>query len=409
MYSFKLLLVEEKKKTSSIDNIVKGALAVGVAAAGAAAVIHKKNEKEEIEKAKKQEIEKAKKQEIEKAKKEEIEKAKKQEVFTAYQRLTFDSGVTTIENVNTTLSLWFTSLVQKVSAATKSGASSQKITVIVEESRTELNQIIEYTKFHGSKFCVSATDEKEFISKVEWAASLAHNQATQIQQIGINASSSRTDMSSQMTALATASYHQIEVTLQQLKTTVKFHEKVNKVTSGKSKVDVIETSHVVEKPIVKPVTKVETTVEKTKVAYTVLQETRVTTVALFVTLSERIITRIRQGGSNVEEDISKMIENTEKEVSKAFTEAKSTTSKVDKKTRLEIEEALTSVHKSVQEQITEVKKVTVGAISSGTTDTKIVVDQVLEVSKSSKTKIESSFTTVSESIAAGRKSIKTRI
>lgn len=354
-------------------------MAIGAAAAGAAVLIHKKNEKEEA-----------------------AEKLKKQQVVQAMQNLKYDSGVTTIESINISISRWFTSLIQKVSVASKSGASSKKITLIVEESRSELTQIIEHAKVTGSKYCASASDEQQFVSKIEWVSSVAHNQAIQIQQIGINTSTGKADLTSQMEALATASYHQIEVTLEQLKTTITFHQKVNKISNNKTETDISKTekTSVIEKPICG---KMETSVDKTKIAYSVIQETRVTTIALFVSLSERIVTRIRQGGSNVQEDVNKMIESSEQEVKKIFTEAKSTASKVDKKTRIEIEKALSSVHKTVQEQITEVKVVTNEVVSTGSTDTKIAVNKVLEVSKNSKSEIETTFTSVSETITASRK------
>ncbi|KAI8644598.1 hypothetical protein BD408DRAFT_441591 [Parasitella parasitica] len=378
---------EEKKKDSNIDKIVAGTLAIG-AAAGAAVLIHKKNEKEEAAAA---------------------EKLKKQQETHAVQNLRYDSGIATIESVNISISTWFTCLIQKVSSASRAGASSKKITTIVEESRTELTQIIEHAKVTGSKYCASASDEQQLVSKIEWASSVAHNQAVQIQQIGINASGGKADMTGQMQALATASYHQIEVTLEQLKTSVTFHQKINKINNTKTHTTTgsSEKASAVEKPVCG---KMETSVDKTKVAYTVIQETRTTTMALFVSLSERIVTRIRQGGSNVQEDVNKMIASSEQEISKIFAQAKSTSStsssssssssKIDKKTRIEIEEALASVHKTVQEEITQVKVVTTEVVSSETTDTKIAVDKVLQVSKASQSKIETTFTSVSEGIAA---------
>ncbi|KAG2213475.1 hypothetical protein INT47_009149, partial [Mucor saturninus] len=368
--------VEDKKTGVSIEKMAAGAaLAIG-AAAGAAVVVKKKNDKEEA----------LKKQEVAK---------KQQAVLITQHKLKYDSGVSVVDSVKISISEWFTSLIQKVSKASKSGASSKKITVIVEESRAELTQIIEHAKVTGSTYCSSASDEKQFVSKIEWASSVAHNQAVQIQQIGINASAGKTDLTSQMEALSTASYHQIEVTLEQLKTSVTFHQKVNKINSKTStEVDSNKTT-------VGPVCgKMETSVDKTKVAYSVIQETRVTTVALFVSLSERIVTRIRQGGSNVQEDVTSMIDTTELEVTKIFNEAKSTSSKVDKKTRLEIEEALTVVHQAVKEQITEVKTVTVEAVSTTTTDSKVAIEKVLEVSNKSKNRIETTFTSVSETITA---------
>ncbi|CEP07259.1 hypothetical protein [Parasitella parasitica] len=360
---------EEKKKDSNIDKIVAGTLAIG-AAAGAAVLINKKNEKEDV--------------------------------VSKTQDLKYDSGITTIDSVNISISAWFTSLIQKVSMASRVGASSKKITSIVQESRNELTQIIEHAKVTGGKYCASASDEQQFISKIEWASSVAHNQAVQIQQIGINSSGGKADMTGQMQALATASYHQIEVTLEQLKTSVTFHQKINKINTSKtqqtadtSKTE--KTTSAVEKPVCG---NMATSVDKTKVAYTVIQETRATTIAMFVSLSERIVIRIRQGGSNVQEDVNKMIASSEQEVTKIFAEAKSTTSKVDKKTRLEIEQALSSVHKTVQEEITQVKVVTTEVVSSETTDTKVAVEKVLQVSKTSKSKIETTFTSVSESIAA---------
>lgn len=329
------------------------------------------------------------------------EDTKKQQIsIITKQKLKFDSGISTIESVDISISEWFTSLIQKVSTASKSGASSKKITLIVEESRTQLTEIVEHAKVTGSTFCSTASDEQQFISKIEWVSSVAHNQAIQIQQIGINSSVGKTDLTSQMEALSTASYHQIQATLEQLKTTLNFHQKINKIkTKPVTEVDSSKTT-VVDKPVCG---KMETSVDKTKIAYSVIQETRVTTVALFVSLSEQIITRIRQGGSNIEQDVTSMIELTEIEVTKVFNEAKTTSSKVDKKTRLEIEEALTTVHKTVKEQMAEVKTVSIEAVSSTSTDSKVAVQKLVEVSKSSKSKVEFSFTTVSETITASRK------
>ena len=360
---------------SKIEKIAAGAAILGTAAAAAGVIAHKKNEKTQA-----------------------VEK-KQEQVSTQIiqENLSYDSGVSTVESVKISISKWFTLLIQKVSTASKAGANAQQITVIVENSRKELTQIIEHAKTTGSSYCSSSTDEKEYISKIEWVSSVAHNQAVQIQQIGINASGSKSDSSSQMVALSTASYHQIEVVLEQVKTTINFHEKVNKINSSKP----VETT----KPIVTaPVCgKMETSVDKTKIAYAVIQETRVTTVALFVSLSERIVTRIRQGGAHVQEDVTVLIENTEQEVTKVFNEAKTTSSKVDEKTRIEIEEALATVHKTVKEQITEVKTVTVEVVSTTETDSKVAIEKVLQVSKSSKSKIETTFTSVSETITASRK------
>lgn len=329
--------------------------------------------------------------------------SKKQQVtLITKQKLKFDSGMTTIESVKVSISEWLTSVIQKVSIASKSGYSSKKIMLIVEECRKQLTEIIEHAKETGSTFCSTASDEQQFISKIEWVSSVAHNQAVQIQQIGINASSGKTDMTSQMEALATATYHQIEVVLEQLKTTVTFHQKINKVNNKPmAEIDSSKTA-IVNKPVCG---KMETSVDKTKIAYSVIQETRVTIIAIFVSLSEQIITRIRQGGSNVQQDVSSMIELTEIEVAKVFNEAKTTSSKVDKKTRIEIEEALTTVHKTVKEQMTEFKTVSIEAVSSTSTDSKVAIQKLVEVSKSSKTKVESSFNSVSETITSSRKFI----
>lgn len=362
--------VEKKKHgLSNIEKIAAGTIIAGATAAGAALLVHKKNEKEEAAK-------------------------KKQESLIVHHNLKYDSGVATIDSVKISVSEWFTSLIQKVSTASKQGASSKKITLIVEESRTQLTQIIEHAKTTGSNYCSSASDEEQFISKLEWVSSVAHNQAVQIQQIGINASVSKSDLTSQMEALSTATYHQIEVTLEQLKTSVTFHKKVNKINSSKT-TEVGKTNTVTA-----PVGKMETSVDKTKIAYTVIQETRVTTVALFVSLSERIIARIRQGGTHVQEDVSEIIESTEQEVTNIFNQAKNTSSKVDEKTRIEIEEALTCVHKTVKEQIIEVKTVTFEVVSTSETDSKVAIEKVLEVSKNSKSKIETTFSTVSETVTA---------
>ncbi|KAG0997133.1 hypothetical protein G6F28_003187 [Rhizopus arrhizus] len=354
--------VQKEKHGSSLEKVVAGSLAIGAAAAGAAVLVHEKNKKDQKESQKQSSV------------------------------LKYDTGIATIESVQVTISEWFKTLVQKVSHASKSGASSEQITVIVQESRTELTQIVEHAKVSGAAHCSSAADEQQFVSKIEWATSVALAQATQIQQIGINAAVSKSDLTSQMESLATASYHQIEVTLEQLKTTVNFHQKMNKITGKVAKTT---------RDVIKPVSeKATTAVDKTKVAYGVIQETRVATAALFVSLSERIVGRIRQGGVNVQEDIAKILESSEDEVVKVFENAKRTSAEVDEKTRTEIETALATVHKTVEEQITEVKTVTVEVVNSTSTDSKVAVEKVLEISKSSKEKVDGVFSSVSETITA---------
>ncbi|CAO3687991.1 unnamed protein product [Rhizopus microsporus] len=355
--------VQETKHQSGLGKVVAGSLAVGAAAAGAAAIIHEKHKKEEKD-------------------------SKKTD-----SRLKYDTGVATVESVKITIFEWFKTLVQKVSTASKSGASSEQITVIVQESRTELTQIIEHAKVTGAAHCSSATDEQQYISKIEWVSSVAQAQATQIQQIGVNAVVSKTDLTAQMESLATASFHQIEATLDQVKTSVNFHQKINKLT-GK----VVDTTKHLSKPITEKTT---SAVDKTKVAYGVIQETRVATVALFVSLSESIVNRIRQGGANVQEDVNKIVESSEQEIAKIFEKAKTTSVEIDEKTRLQLENSLIEVHKTVQEQMTQVKTTTIEVVSSTTTDSKVAIEKVLEVSKSSKSKIETGFTSISETITAG--------
>ncbi|CEG67486.1 hypothetical protein RMATCC62417_03911 [Rhizopus microsporus] len=354
---------QETKHQSGFGKVVAGSLAVGTAATGAAAIIHEKYKKEEKD-------------------------SKKTD-----SRLKYDTGVATVESVKITISEWFKTLVQKVSTASKSGASSEQITVIVQESRTELTQIIEHAKVTGAAHCSSATDEQQYISKIEWVSSVAQAQATQIQQIGVNAVVSKTDLTAQMESLATASFHQIEATLDQVKTSVNFHQKINKLT-GK----VVDTTKHLSKPITEKTT---SAVDKTKIAYGVIQETRVATVALFVSLSESIVNRIRQGGANVQEDVNKIVESSEQEVAKIFEKAKTTSVEIDERTRLQLENSLTEVHKTVQEQMTQVKTTTIEVVSSTTTDSKVAIEKVLEVSKSSKSKIETGFTSISETITAG--------
>ncbi|EIE89124.1 hypothetical protein RO3G_13835 [Rhizopus delemar RA 99-880] len=347
---------KKEKHDSNLEKVVSGSLAVG-ATAGAAVSVHEKNKKDQ---------KKSEKQTVEK----------------------YESGVAAIEYVQITISEWFKTLVQKVSHASKSGASSEQITVIVQESRTELTQLIEHVKAAGAAHCTSASDEQQFVSKIEWVSSVAQAQAVQIQQIGINASVSKSDLTSQMESLATASFHQIEVTLEQMKTSINFHQKINKISGKKS----------VKKAEQAAKQKVTTAVDKTKAAYGVVQETRVATVALLVSLSESIVTRIRHGGASVEEDVHKIVETAEKEVTKIFEKSKRSSTEIDEKTRLQVENALTAVHKTVEEQITQIKTITVQSVNSSASDSESVIGKVLEISKNSTQKVETEFTSVSETI-----------
>ncbi|KAI9277828.1 hypothetical protein BY458DRAFT_585168 [Sporodiniella umbellata] len=355
--------VKKEKLAPSLGKVAAGSAAIGIAAGGVLA--HELNKKDQVK---------------------HQEQKKTEASITKFVK--YETGVASIEAVHVVVSEWFKTLVQKVSVASKSGASTEQITVIVQESRTELTQFIEHVKTAGSAHCTSSVDEKQFVSKIDWVSSVAYAQATQIQQIGINASVSKSDLTAQMTSLATASFHQIEVTLEQMKTSINFHQKINKI-SGKPK------TQKVPKP-----SKAITAVDKTKVAYSVVQETRVATVGLLVSLTETIVERIRRGGVNVEEDIHRIVETAENEVTKIFEKSKKTSSEVDEKTRIQIENALTTVHKTVEEQITEVKTVTVKTVGSKTTTAEKAVEKVLEVSEESQKKIESGFVSVSATITA---------
>ena len=102
-------------------------------------------------------------------------------------------------------------------------------------------------------------------------------------------------------------------------------------------------------------------------------------------------------------DNYEMEDRVQQEIAKIFEKAKTTSVEIDEKTRLQLENSLIEVHKTVQEQMTQVKTTTIEVVSSTTTDSKVAIEKVLEVSKSSKSKIETGFTSISETITAGRK------
>ncbi|KAI8997486.1 hypothetical protein BDB01DRAFT_735435 [Pilobolus umbonatus] len=389
---------EQKQQWLSTEAIIAGTLAVGAATATAGAYIYNQNEKD-----KKQKDEKADKKD-DKTDKKDDKTGMKDTVISggrlSYQDASMDSN---IDKLKISISSWFKIFVQKASSACRSGASSKDIKIIVEQSRNEFTQIIEKHKKIGVHYCSNVAERKEFNSKIEWIANIAHTQAVQIQEVAINASTSKQDVSTQILELSKATYQQIEVTLNQLKIVMK-----QNYTTFPSTVDYKDASVIDHFNIEKTDTESEvlcgqqttTVIDQKKLAYTVIQETRITTITIFASLTEKVISRIHQGGSSIEADISTIITQSETEINKVFNEAKSNT-KIDSETRVEIEKALTSIHECVNEQINEVKTVTVEAVNTTSSSTEVTIERLKEISIKSQTTIETRFNKVSETFVQG--------
>ncbi|KAF7731217.1 hypothetical protein EC973_000632 [Apophysomyces ossiformis] len=336
----------EKKRHALKEGVIAGTLAIGAATAAAAVVSRHKSHKDES-------------------------KVHKEKQESGKVTVIYDSTESAIENTEVAISEWFAKLTTHVSDCAKAGVASSDISTIVSNARGELAAIIQNAKHAGISHLTTSSEQEQYFSKIEWIQTVASQQATQIEHVGINAAASKTDMKEHIMSLASATTHQIEIVLDQLKTTV----------SQKSKTST-EATEVVQ-------------AERKKLVSSKVQETRATASSWFASLSESITARISQGGSNVREDVDAIVNKAEQEMSSLF---KKQTNEYDEQTRIEIDKALVEVHESITTQITEVKKSVVEVSSKEITNTQEVNETISNLIENSKQKVDSTITSIAERV-----------
>ncbi|KAG0168299.1 hypothetical protein DFQ28_004983 [Apophysomyces sp. BC1034] len=346
----------EQKHSVGKEAVIAGTLAIGaVAAAVTGAVSVHKNRKEES-------------------------KVQKERKESGKVTVIYESTESAIENTEVAISEWFAKLTTHVSDCAKAGVASNDISVIVNNARSELSTIIQNAKHAGLSHSTSVKDQEQYFSKIEWIQTVASQQATQIEHVGINAAASKTDMREHIMSLASATTHQIEIVLDQLKSTI----------SDTTKSTATDSTAVVHE-------------ERKKVVSSAIENTRTTATSWFASLSEKVTARVKQGGNNVREDVTAIVDQAEQEIN---TLLKKRSHDHDEETQLEVDQALIQVQETITTQITQVKQSVLEVSSEEITNTQETNEKILKVIESSKQKVDSTFTSVSERVASTTTVIK---
>jgi hypothetical protein len=268
-------LKKQKEHKDSVDlakKVLAGSAAVAAGTAIAVQVAKKLNEhKEETEKA---------------------ERTKKQMVIA-------------VEDVKTQFNKWISSLTETVTVQSKSNVSTEEITVTIEKSKTEFLEIVKKAK---SSEVITAKYQHQILS---WIEQTAISQATRIQEIAVSSSSSAAvDIESRLEVIKISTTQEVEAALEKCKHT--------KSTSSTEYIGVT-----VEQLKLKEAALLDIRSE----LVIVIQDVRSSLVNFFQKFTKSVITRIEQGGDNIEKDIAVLIARTRKDLSVYIESVKSTATK----------------------------------------------------------------------------------
>ncbi|KAI8393507.1 uncharacterized protein BYT42DRAFT_507095 [Radiomyces spectabilis] len=274
--------------------------------------------------------------------------------------LTYNSASETIESTKIAVTQWFHELTIKVSACAKAG-NKEEVKVVTEEARKQLVNIIVRAKSSGAKHSASFNDYAHYIGKIEWIYSVASTQVTEIEEAGVLAATKKVDITEQIQTVAIATCHQIEVTLEQLKSTLRAT-----VTATKQQVTELD-SH------------------KQASAVVIIEETRASAMTWFAELSSRLSERIKQGGANVQQDVVQIIESAEQQIEGILSASKVN----DEVIRHQVSGALSIVRDTLRAQIITVKRLVTHAKHSIVENDER--DKILSACEVSKHSIQTAF------------------
>lgn len=289
---------------------------------------------------------------------------------------------------------WYERLIIDVSARSKKGGSnaSGDIEVIVQKAIKTITETLRIISANAHKSVSDKTTVTQYQASIEWTKNLVIQSSHTIKAIGINSaasSSSKTGGIEQMRPIAVAIQEQVNVEIRRYKLVVEKTEKVQKkdetvvsVIEHKQNNDKICTgrkSAVNRKDYCE---KLETHVSE------VVAESKVVVVSWFAQLIRDVSIRIHQGGSNIDQDITLLIEKSKLELVSTInrTQTKFSSSievyEKDKTFALveyHIQESLKAVQATVDSKIVEVQEIVSKHHSESEVTEKLSV--VLESSK----------------------------
>lgn len=289
---------------------------------------------------------------------------------------------------------WYERLIIDVSARSKKGGSnaSGDIGVIVQKAVKTITETLRIISANAHKSVSDKTTVTQYQASIEWTKNLVIQSSHTIKAIGINSaasSSSKTGGIEQMRPIAVAIQEQVNVEIRRYKLVVEKTEKVQK--QDEIVVSVIEHKQNNDKICTgrkSAVNRKDYCEKLEKHVSEVVAESKVVVVSWFAQLIRNVSIRIHQGGSNIDQDITLLIEKSKLELVSTInrTQTKFSSSievyEKDKTFALveyHIQESLKAVQATVDSKIVEVQEIVSKHHSESDVTEKLSV--VLESSK----------------------------
>ncbi|KAG1118104.1 hypothetical protein G6F42_013278 [Rhizopus arrhizus] len=211
-----------------------------------------------------------------------------------------------VEDVKVQFNKWISSLTETVVTMSKqSTVSTQDISTTVEKSKSEFLQVIQKAKSS------QVLTEKHQHQVLTWIEETAVAQASRIQEIAVaqSTTSSVVDIESKLEVIKISTSQEVEVALEKCK-----HSQSSTIEYVGITVEQLKQKEAALLDI------------RSELAI-VVQDVKTSLVTFFEQFIKSVITRLEQGGDNVEKDIAILIANTRKEVSAHVESVKSTATK----------------------------------------------------------------------------------
>jgi hypothetical protein len=266
---------------------------------------------------------------------------------------------------------WYKQLIIDVSTRAKKGGSSVNadIEVIVQKATKRITETLRIISTNAHKSLIDTTTVKQYQASIEWTKNLVIQSSHQIKAIGFNsaASYSKTGGIEQMRPIVTSIQQQINVEIRRYKLIVEKTDKIEEKTEAV--IDVVEHKKNNDKICTgrkSAANRKEYCEKLEKHVSEVVAESKVVIVSWFSQLVRDISIRIYEGGSNIDQDITVIIEKSKHELDSTIkrTQNKLSSSievyqedKTFAMIEYQIQQSLKAVKTTVESKIVEIQEI----------------------------------------------------
>lgn len=294
---------------------------------------------------------------------------------------------------------WYTKLIVDVSTRAQKGGSSVNADIesIVQKATKRITETLRIVTINAHKFLIDATTVKQYQASIQWTNNLIIQSSHQIKAIGFNsaASFSKTGGIEQMRPIVTSIQQQIHVEILRYKLTAVKTEKAEKSTEKFEKtetaIDAVE--HKKNNDTIctgrkSAINRKEYCEKLDQHISEIVAETKVVIVSWLAQLVRDASICIHQGGSNIGQDITAIIEKSKYELDSTIrrTQNKLSSSieiyhedKTFAMIQYQIEQCLKTVKTTVESKIDEIQDISTNCVSQNEVTEKL--HAVLEKSK----------------------------